>query len=151
MGQVWGRRRTCGPRRLVWRGQLVCSISAGVGYSLGLTREGVRGYCYSSQLTIPPPCSDQTHASAGLHGLWLELGWEIAQVELDRGERWLFPRSTLNTCNVCLAFGMYSRQSWEAPLRWGGSCRPYCRWRCLLGFEREKSRNEGKGDCLLCQ
>ena len=62
-------------------------ICVRVKNSLGLTREGVRGYCYSSQSMFTQAWSGLTHTSVGLHGLWLELGWEIAQVELRRGER----------------------------------------------------------------
>jgi hypothetical protein len=53
---------------------------------LGLTREGVRGYCFlvSSYSHV---CDKITHASASLHSLRLELGRKIAQVELDVSDR----------------------------------------------------------------
>jgi hypothetical protein len=53
---------------------------------LGLTREGVRGYCFLVSL-YSLACDKITHASASLHSLRLELGRKIAQVELIVSDR----------------------------------------------------------------
>jgi hypothetical protein len=53
---------------------------------LGLTREGVRGYCSLVSL-YSHACDKITHASACLHSLRLELGRKIAQVELIVSDR----------------------------------------------------------------
>jgi hypothetical protein len=64
----------------------LCLWSRGDGSLLGLTREGVRGYCFLISL-YSHACDKITHASASLHSLRLELGRKIAQVELDVSDR----------------------------------------------------------------
>jgi hypothetical protein len=68
---------------------LICQLRSflqGECSLLGLTREGVRGYCFLVSLYIHA-WQVETHASASLHSLWLELGRKIAQVELDVSDR----------------------------------------------------------------
>jgi hypothetical protein len=64
----------------------LCSLIKGRRDLLGLTREGVRGYCFLVS-SYSHACDKITHASASLHSLRLELGRKVAQVELDVSDR----------------------------------------------------------------